>query len=176
MRHHCNIKLSGLVIKRFLLLFMLRILLIWIRILCFYHVHLMLLRNNIHFIVYAGNLFFTCKMMKSRGVSTLNWAVKILKNSPDSKVHGAKMGPIWGRQDPGGSHVGPMNFAIWGVVLNSIVIVQSDCCYAQVMTSQFSGSFKWHSIQSITQAIKIKSNQINFIAKRITSITYHKQT
>ena len=31
----------------------------------------------------------------------------------DSKVHGANMGPIWGRQDPGGSHVGPMNFAIW---------------------------------------------------------------
>ena len=32
---------------------------------------------------------------------------------PDSKVHGANMGSIWGRQDPGGSHVGPMNFAIW---------------------------------------------------------------
>ena len=32
---------------------------------------------------------------------------------PDSKVHGAIMGPIWGRQDPGGPHVGPMNFAIW---------------------------------------------------------------
>ena len=32
---------------------------------------------------------------------------------PDSKVHGANMGPIWGRQDPGGLHVGPMNFAIW---------------------------------------------------------------
>ena len=31
----------------------------------------------------------------------------------DSKVHGAKMGPIWGSQDPGGPHVGPMNFAIW---------------------------------------------------------------
>ena len=29
-----------------------------------------------------------------------------------SKVHGAKMGPTWGRQDPGGPHVGPMNFAI----------------------------------------------------------------
>ena len=28
--------------------------------------------------------------------------------SPDSKVHGANMGPIWGRQDPGGPHVGPM--------------------------------------------------------------------
>ena len=35
------------------------------------------------------------------------------KTYPDSKVHGAKMGPIWGWQDPGGSHVGPMNLAIW---------------------------------------------------------------
>ena len=35
-------------------------------------------------------------------------------SAPDSKVHGANMGPIWGRQDPGGPHVGPMNFAIWG--------------------------------------------------------------
>ena len=34
-------------------------------------------------------------------------------NNPDSKVHGANMGPIWGRQDPSGPHVGPMNFAIW---------------------------------------------------------------
>ena len=35
------------------------------------------------------------------------------EHPPDSKVHGANMGPVWGRQDPGGSHVGPMNFAIW---------------------------------------------------------------
>ena len=32
---------------------------------------------------------------------------------PDCKLHGANMGPIWGRQDPVGSHLGPMNFAIW---------------------------------------------------------------
>ena len=31
---------------------------------------------------------------------------------PDSKVHGANMGLTWGRQDPGGPHVGPMNLAI----------------------------------------------------------------
>ena len=31
---------------------------------------------------------------------------------PNSKVHAANMGPIWGRQDPGGPHVG-MDFAIW---------------------------------------------------------------
>ena len=23
------------------------------------------------------------------------------------------MGPIWGRQDPGAPHIGPMNFTIW---------------------------------------------------------------
>ena len=34
---------------------------------------------------------------------------------PDSKVHEANMGPIWGRQDPGEPHVGPMNFAIRAV-------------------------------------------------------------
>ena len=35
---------------------------------------------------------------------------------PDSKVHGANIGPIWGRQDPGGPHVDRMIFAIWAVV------------------------------------------------------------
>ena len=28
------------------------------------------------------------------------------------------MGPIWGRQDPGGPHVGPMTFAIWVVAFS----------------------------------------------------------
>ena len=36
---------------------------------------------------------------------------------PDSKVYGANMGPIWGRQDPGGPHVGHVNFAIWGATI-----------------------------------------------------------
>ena len=35
------------------------------------------------------------------------------KGYPDSKVHGANMGPTWGRQDPAGPHVSPMNLAIW---------------------------------------------------------------
>ena len=33
--------------------------------------------------------------------------------SPDSKVYGTNMRPIWGRQDPGGPHVGHMNLVIW---------------------------------------------------------------
>ena len=40
---------------------------------------------------------------------------------PDSKIHGANMGPIWGRQDPGGLHFGPMNFAIWAVQLHILM-------------------------------------------------------
>ena len=42
-----------------------------------------------------------------------NDVINFLTGLPDSKVHGANMGPIWGRQDPGGPHVGPMNLAIW---------------------------------------------------------------
>ena len=37
--------------------------------------------------------------------------------NPDSKVYGANMGPIWGRQDPGGPRVGPMNLAIWELIV-----------------------------------------------------------
>ena len=44
---------------------------------------------------------------------------------PNSKVHGANMGPIWGRQDPGGPDVGPMNFAIW-VSKNWVIIVSGN--------------------------------------------------
>ena len=35
-----------------------------------------------------------------------------LDDLTDNKVHGANMGPIRGQQDPGGPHVGPVNFAI----------------------------------------------------------------
>ena len=40
-------------------------------------------------------------------------ALSLAERLADSKVHVANMGPIWGRQDPGGPHVGPRNFAIW---------------------------------------------------------------
>ena len=53
---------------------------------------------------------------------SLFWEIRIVGwcpitiecKDPDSKVRGANMGPIWGRQDPCGPHVGPMNFAVWG--------------------------------------------------------------
>ena len=45
---------------------------------------------------------------------------QMMPSYPDSKVHGDNMGPIWGRQDPDGSHVSPMNLAIWIVMLIGI--------------------------------------------------------
>ena len=38
--------------------------------------------------------------------------------SPDSKIHGAYMEPTWGRQDPGGPHVGPHDPCYLGWVYN----------------------------------------------------------
>ena len=53
------------------------------------------------------------------------WPMKCLWSYPNSKVHGANMGPIWGRQDPDGPHVGPMNFALWVLLRNYYHIMKS---------------------------------------------------
>ena len=60
------------------------------------------------------------------GVYFVSW------RSPDSKVHGANIGPIWGRQDPGGPHVGLMNLAIW-------------VWYISLMIMATEGSALWNS-------------------------------
>ena len=36
---------------------------------------------------------------------------------PDSKVHGANMGPTWVLSAPDGLNVGPMNLAIWVTII-----------------------------------------------------------
>ena len=54
------------------------------------------------------NVYIKAKQMK-----LFKWNVVILLPCPDSKVPWVNMGPIWGPQDPGGPHVGPMNSAIW---------------------------------------------------------------
>ena len=42
--------------------------------------------------------------------------ILLTRDYPDSKIHWANMGPIWGRQDPGGPHVGPVKCVIWVVM------------------------------------------------------------
>ena len=47
-----------------------------------------------------------------------HWCIvdsQLLIMVPDSKIHGANMGPIWVLLAPDGPHVGPMNLDIKGV-------------------------------------------------------------
>ena len=66
------------------------------------------------------------------------------QNNPDSKVHRANMGPIWGRQEPGGTHVGPMNFAIW------------EFTRLRILEVQHIGAIAWtqHTLPCHRQALK----------------------
>ena len=54
-------------------------------------------------------------VMEDTRIDFINlWRVLTLRsNNRANKVYRANMGPTWGRQDPGGPHVGPMNLAIW---------------------------------------------------------------
>ena len=70
---------------------------------------LMPLTGTIQTIYYTYNTLFT---------HYIQWWQLWIQNIHDSKVRGANVGPIWGRQDPGGPHVGPMNVAIWNVPMN----------------------------------------------------------
>ena len=60
------------------------------------------------------------KYIRNRHYTELN--IYEFFHIPESKVHGANVGPICGRQDPGGPHFGPMNFAIWDYLAMSLVI------------------------------------------------------
>ena len=74
------------------------------------------------------------------------------------------MGPIWGRQDPGGPHVGPVNFVIWADLVKKInqriakrplktngrlagrgltsLVKEATCIH--VINSYSSGLLRWH--------------------------------
>ena len=56
----------------------------------------------------------------------LSRSPEISGDYPDSQVHGANMGPIWGRQDPGGPHVGLMNFAIWVFQAHLVHVIKGN--------------------------------------------------
>ena len=76
----------------------------------------------------------------------------------DSKVHGANMGPIWGRQEPGEPHVGPMNFAIWGI-LRYIVIGRDDTRHPETLLTTKTSSCITCSSHSTD--LTLQGSQIN---------------
>ena len=83
--------------------------------------------------------------------------------APDSKVHGAYMGPTWGRQDPGGLHVGPMNLAIRGVTWPQWVEEVAQRPLTKVVFWLTSSSYLY-LISSYSVATITKINNSYFIA------------
>ena len=53
-----------------------------------------------------------CSILPYHIFYSILWYLIISIPLPDSKVHGANMGPTWVLSSPGGPHVGPMNLAI----------------------------------------------------------------
>ena len=77
--------------------------------------------NNIHIYLLCITLFYISYLylsywLISVKVAVASWALSICMIAPvlnpDSKDHGAKMGPTWVLSAPSGPHVGPMNLAI----------------------------------------------------------------
>ena len=99
---------------------------------------------------------------------------------PDSKVHGANMGPIWGRQDPGGSHVGPINFAIWDDIIEvhfhsafsfRILCTLYNTCEDNTLTiSHFAVVCKITAVSFTLQFITTDFSQITRIATPYCSL------
>ena len=56
------------------------------------------------------------KLLPEPRLAKIHYVIWRSYGIPDRKGCGANMGPIWGRQDPDGPHVGPMNFAIWDFI------------------------------------------------------------
>ena len=90
----------------------------------------------------------------------------------DGKVHGANMGSIWGRQDPGGPHVGPMNLAIWRATRMFF-----EMCFGSVFVlvwsfGQHMKIWPWCSVQNVevTVANDRRQRQMAFSNKELASI------
>ena len=69
-------------------------------------------RNESSSVWFCGIISGFLVYCEQRSVGHSYGASILASKLPDNKVHGAYMGPTWGRQDPGGPHVGPMNLAI----------------------------------------------------------------
>ena len=81
---------------------------------------------------------------------------------PDSKFHGANMGPMWGRQDPGGSHVGPMIFAIW---VHNTRVTETVCVEHWVILQVVITANILVSIFVIFTIVLQKSSKLNIASK-----------
>ena len=73
--------------------------------------------SNFHWMFYLRFQSLISQDWFRKCLSTEQAIIQTNNGSPDRKVYRAHMGPIWGRQDPDGPHVGPMILAIWVLLL-----------------------------------------------------------
>ena len=65
--------------------------------------------------------------------------VVLIYDHPDSKVHGANMGPAWVLSAPDGPHGGPRNLAIWAELVPVVNLNKtSQYMYLMVHDTRFS--------------------------------------
>ena len=103
---------------------------------------------------------------------------------PDSKVHEANMGPIWGRQDPGGPHVGPNEPCYLGTdvpflsqVTATHLKIGTCRCHLQMLVfngdAWYALSLTFHSLAPESCGCNLKLVIFKFISRiRILSIFY----
>ena len=64
-------------------------------------------------------MIITLEFVNAGPVGSKTASIKVI---PDSKVHGANMGPTWVLSAPGGSHVGPINLVIRDGLLSVMTV------------------------------------------------------
>ena len=69
----------------------------------------------------------------------------LVLSHPDSKLHGANMGPTWVLLSPGGPHVGAMKLAIWAGYYTSF----EDCKNVDIISRY--PVFKWVAYIAVSQ-------------------------
>ena len=79
---------------------------------------------------------------------------------PDSKVHGANMGPTWVLSAPDGPHVGPMNLAIRDSIADPSHCICQQRMYNLVKTHLYS----LRSVDFQTCHVNINSISIDFMS------------
>ena len=86
-------------------------------------------------------------------------------HTPDSKIHEAHMGSTWGRQDPGGPHVGPMNLAIRDDRLNGyrLTTVEMFCSASCCLMASVHSVAMWSVHQNSTGFLHAKCDWHHYV-------------
>ena len=80
---------------------------------------------------------------------SLKSSVLVAYQIPDSKIHGANMGPIWGQQVPGGPHAGPMNYIILGHKVGLVMNIEGNQLFGWRFLTDRAELFKFDKIHCV---------------------------